>query len=176
MTDRTADPTAHARPLKPGGLGDILTLIGCLVLTLGIGWAASAATLPAIPTWYAGLEKPFFTPPNAVFGPVWTVLYIMIAVSLWRTIRAPASAADRRRALTLQAAQLVANFAWSFAFFGAHNPILGLVVIVALDLSLIATIAAARRVDRPAALLLVPYLLWVLYATALNGAIVALNG
>ncbi|MEI8151752.1 MAG: TspO/MBR family protein [Hyphomicrobiales bacterium] len=135
--------------------------------------AGSWVTLPKIPTWYAGLNKPSFTPPNAVFGPAWTILYTMMAVAVWR-IGAPSDPA-RRRAVTLFAVQLAFNAVWSPVFFGLQAPKLGLVVVAGLLVSLAATFIAFWRIDRWAGGLLVPYLAWVCYATSLNAAIVASN-
>lgn len=167
--------TDAARPWRPWSGRDLAVLAGLLGLCLGIGALGSAATLPAIPGWYAGLSKPWFTPPNGVFGPVWTILYGMIAVAVWRVARAPAPAAARRAALLWNGAQLAANCAWSFAFFGARNPTLGLVVIVVLLVAILVAIVKTATVDRPAAVLLLPYLAWVAFAAVLNGTIVAMN-
>ncbi len=128
-----------------------------------------------IPTWYAAIERPSFTPPNGVFGPVWTVLFAMIALSAYRILSRPPSPA-RRGALAVFAAQLALNTAWSFAFFGLRSPLAGLLVIVPLWASIALTIARFAPLDRTAAWLLVPYLAWVSYATALNIAIWWLNG
>ena len=167
--------TTRARPWRPWGGRDLAVLAGLLAACLGIGALGSAVTLPAIPTWYAGLAKPAFTPPDGVFGPVWTILYVMIAVAVWRVARAPAAASARRAALIWNAAQLVANCAWSFAFFGARNPPLGLLVIVVLLVAIGVAVVRTATVDRPAAMLLLPYLGWVAFAAVLNGAIVAMN-
>jgi benzodiazapine receptor len=137
-----------------------------------VALVGSAVTLPKIPTWYAGLAKPSFTPPNAVFGPAWTILYVLMAVAVWRVSTAGHSA---RRAVALFSVQLALNALWSPVFFGSQAPKLGLVVIVALLLSIAATLVTFWRLDRVAGLLLVPYLLWVCYATALNVGIVVLN-
>ena len=133
-------------------------------------------TAPNIPAWYAGLAKPPGTPPNWLFGPVWTALYVAMAVAIWRVLAVPEGTPGRGRAIVLFFVQLALNCAWSFAFFGARNPLLGLVVISALLVAIAATIAAFRPLDRLAALLLVPYLAWVLYASWLNVGIWWLNG
>jgi translocator protein len=151
-----------------------LALAALLLLTLGIAWVGSLFTLPAVPQWYAGLDKPWFTPPAWLFGPVWTILYILMAVAAWRVWLAPADAA-RRSALRWFFAQLALNALWSPAFFGLQAPLLGLLVIVALLAALTVTILRFFAVDRPAGWLLVPYLAWVGYATLLNAAIVVLN-
>jgi benzodiazapine receptor len=144
-----------------------------LAMVAVVALLGSVVTLPKIPTWYAGLAKPSFTPPNAVFGPVWTILYVMMAVAVWRiTFEA---GRERTRAVVLFAIQLGLNALWSPVFFGLEAPKLGLAVICALLVSLAITMSAFLRIDRLAAFLLAPYLAWVCYATALNAAIVALN-
>jgi translocator protein len=176
MTDRVAaiSPTVHRR------LGrDILGLVVFAVLCLAAGGLGSIATTPNIATWYAGLAKPVFNPPNAVFPVVWTLLYLLMAVSgwlVWRTrFNGPDAAGRGTRALVPFGIQLILNIGWSFAFFGAHNPLAGLVVIGLLILAIAWTIAAFLPLSRVAAFLLVPYLAWVGFATLLNGAIYALN-
>jgi tryptophan-rich sensory protein len=124
--------------------------------------------------WYEGLAKPGFTPPNAVFGPVWGVMYSFNAIALYLLLRAPLSAA-RRAALAAMAVQLVLNAMWTPVFFGAQMIGLALVVIVALAFAILAAILLARRVHAVAAGLLVPYLGWVAFASALNAAIWFLN-
>ncbi|MGY2048037.1 TspO/MBR family protein [Methylobacterium sp. JK268] len=137
-------------------------------------------TTPEIPTWYAGLAKPSFTPPNWLFPVAWSVLYAMIAVAGWRLLgTAPASAGLRRtRALALAAflLQLVLNGLWTPVFFAAHALFGGLVVIAALLVMILWTIRLAWPLDRAAALLLVPYAGWVAFATAVNAAVWRMNG
>jgi len=150
-----------------------LSLVFWLLLVAAVALFGSWTTLPQIATWYATIAKPSFTPPNAVFGPVWTVLYLMMAVAAWRV--GPLTDGNRRRAITLFGIQLAFNAVWSPVFFGLEAPRAGLAIILALLISLSATLVAFWRLDRPAALLLVPYLAWVCYATALNAEIVRLN-
>ena len=124
--------------------------------------------------WYDALEKPSFNPPDFVFAPVWTVLYVLIAVSgarVWRS--APGDA--RTAALRWWAAQLLLNGAWSPLFFGAKRPAIALADIVLMLVAIGAYVHTARRVDRTAAWLMAPYLAWVAFATILNGEIVRLN-
>lgn len=125
-------------------------------------------------TWYGRLDKPSFTPPGWVVAPVWTLLYLSIAVAAWRVWRRPGSAA-RTRALGRYTGQLVLNALWTPIFFGAHQPAWAFATIVVLLVVALATVADFDRVDRTAALLFVPYLLWVKFATLLNAAIVVLN-
>lgn len=149
-----------------------------LVVSLAICFAAAALgswlTLPSIPTWYAGLTKPFFSPPNWVFGPVWTLLYAMMAIAFWRVWTLGRGTALQVAVLAF-AVQLALNVAWSGAFFALHMPWLALIDIVALLLAIIATMGAFSRIDGLASWLLVPYLAWVSFATALNAAIWWLN-
>jgi tryptophan-rich sensory protein len=151
----------------------LLAFVAICFVAAGLG---SLATLPSIPTWYAGLEKPFFTPPNEIFGPVWTVLYALMAVAGWLAWRADAIEPDRRAALIAFGVQLVLNVAWSFAFFGMQSPLAGLGVIVLLLAAILWTIATFRLVSKLAAALMLPYLAWVAFATALNAGIYVLNG
>jgi benzodiazapine receptor len=164
----------QVRETAAGGTRRWPELLFWLAVVLVVGIVGSVTTLPKIPTWYAGLDKPWFTPPNAVFGPAWTALYILMAVAVWR-IGAVVPGPARRRARMLFVLQLALNAAWSPVFFGLEAPRAGLAVIVALLIALAATIVAFWRLDRIAGLLLAPYLLWVCYATALNIGIVALN-
>lgn len=134
-----------------------------------------AATIPNLAPWYANLVKPAFNPPNAVFGPVWTALYVLMAIAAWRVLRLPPSPA-RRTALILFFGQLALNVAWSWMFFAAHSPLLGLINVLPQWLVILATVVAFSRVDRPAAACLVPLAAWVGYAAILNAAIWWLNG
>ena len=134
------------------------------------------ATYPNLAPWYAGLVKPSFNPPNWVFAPVWTTLYVMMAFAVWRILRLPEASAARRLALTLFFAHLALNAAWSWMFFGAHNPLLGAINIVPQLLVIVATVVAFYRPDRIAAWCLVPLVAWVAFASVLNIAIWQLNG
>lgn len=152
-----------------------LGLLLWVALCLAAGGLGGLVTTPAIPTWYAQLEKPAWTPPGWLFGPAWTTLYLLMAVAAWLVWRR-GGFAGQRRPLTLFLVQLALNAAWSFLFFGLRNPGLGLAEIVVLWAMIVATLLAFRRVSTAAALLLVPYLLWVTFATALNFEIWRLNG
>ncbi len=139
-----------------------------------VAYAGSRVTIPAIPSWYEGLAKPPFLPPNAAFGPAWTVLYVLMAAAIYRVLASPPTP-DRRRAILAHAVQLALNCLWSFAFFGARAPGLALGVIVALLAAIVWTIVAFRRVDETAAFVLLPYLGWVTFATYLNAGVWYLN-
>ncbi len=148
----------------------LATLVGCLLIGLLPGAVGSAFTPDA---WYFALEKSSLTPPNWVFPVAWTSLYLMIGVSLYAfLINADGKC---RPALVMFAIQLVLNAAWSWLFFGQHEPGLALVDIVLLWLSIAATAVLFGRASRLAGVLLVPYLLWVSFATYLNVAIWAAN-
>jgi translocator protein len=150
-------------------------LLLAIVPVLAAAGLGSLATTPNIPTWYRGLEKPFFTPPDWVFGPVWTALYALMALAVFRVLGTPAGLPDRRAALTAFSVQLALNAAWSWAFFALRSPLAGLLVIVPLLGAILVTIRLFRPLDRIAAWCLVPYAVWVAYATALNLAIWWLN-
>lgn len=140
-----------------------------ILLVVGGGLLIGVFTAPG--AWYEALAKPSFNPPNWLFGPVWTLLYVMIAIAGWRVWRADRSG----MAMKLWWLQLVLNFLWSPSFFALQNITLALLVILALLLTIFAFIATAWETDRLAAWLFVPYAAWVAFASLLNGAIRALN-
>jgi len=148
---------------------------GAILLCEAVGLLAAWPTQAAVATWYPSLTKPSFTPPDWLFAPVWTLLYAMMgfaaALVWWRRTEDTTS----QQALVLFGVQLVLNGGWSFAFFGARSPSLGLVVIAALWVVLAGTTERFFRVRAVAGWLLVPYLLWVSYAGALNLSIWILN-
>ncbi len=147
-------------------------LLVFLLGTLAVGASASVFTEPSIPTWYAGLVHPAFAPPNWLFAPVWTTLYVLMGVAAWRVWRL---AGTKSAEMGIYAAQLAFNFAWSAIFFAAHQIGLALVELcVLLVLILAATILFWRR-DRIAGLLFLPYLAWSGFASALNYGFWALN-
>ncbi len=147
----------------------------CLLLCLGVGILESYVTRPEIPVWYAALAKPWWTPPPVVFPIAWTVLYILMAVSLWRLWDRAAPSAPRASAITRFLIQLALNAAWSPVFFGWHGTRTALVIIIGLLIAIVMTMIAASRADKSAAWLLAPYLAWVAYATTLNAGVVAMN-
>lgn len=173
----TTVPLDVRRPSIPRS---ILALILFLGIAFGVAALGSIATFQNVQGWYAEADKAFWTPPNIVFGPVWTVLYTLMSVAAWLVWRRPASPA-RRRALGLYVVQLALNAVWTPVFFGLY-PVIGitalwiaLVIIVALDVMVLATMIWFWRVRRVAAVLLIPYWAWVLYATTLNAAIAIMN-
>lgn len=144
-----------------------LALAGFLALSLGVGAAGGLMTSIGLESWYGTLVRPGFTPPDAVFGPVWTVLYVLIAISGWRVWRLP-TMPGKSRALALYAVQLAFNLAWPGLFFAAGMIGAAFICILLLLAAIIATCAAFIRLDRPAAWLLVPYLAWTGFAAVLN--------
>lgn len=156
---------------------DSLPPRGRAALALGLlGWmalsavaAASGALFPP-GEWYAAIAKPSWTPPGWLFGPVWSLLYVLMALAAWRVWRSPPSPA-RRLALALMLAQWLLNAAWSGLFFGLRSPLLALVDIVALWGLLAWILVAFRRVDPPASWMMAPYFAWVGFAMVLNATI-----
>lgn len=154
---------------------DFFILAGSLAACFLAGGIGSIFTTSAIPTWYAGLVKPTFNPPNGVFGPVWSMLYLLMGISLFLVWRMGSSIPGVRIALAFFWIQLLFNTLWSISFFGLRSPLLGLLNIAFLWALILITLVLFMRVNRPAGLLLIPYLLWVSYASALNLAIWRLN-
>lgn len=148
--------------------------IAALVAPLLVGGIGSIATVRAIPTWYRTLDKPDWNPPDRVFGPVWTTLYALMGIGLV-LVRRHATTGATSGAQAVFGLQLALNLAWSFVFFGARSVRGGLAVIAVLWAAILVTILAFWRVDRRAALLLMPYLGWVTFASILNAEIVRRN-
>ncbi|NTV22029.1 MAG: tryptophan-rich sensory protein [Candidatus Yonathbacteria bacterium] len=148
-------------------------IISILIAQLA-GLVGSIFTMPAITTWYAELAKPSFTPPSYVFGPAWAMLYTLMGLAAYR-IWEKRSTSGARRALVLYGTQLVLNALWSYAFFGLHNPLAGVGVIVLLWIAVFMTMIFFYRVDKTAGWLLVPYVVWISFAGALNYAVWMLN-
>lgn len=151
-----------------------LALVVFLVLCYAVAGVGAAVTASSVTTWYAQLAKPDFNPPDSVFGPVWTTLYAMMAIAGWR-IWQRRDAPGATRALTAWATQLVLNLGWSVIFFGARMIGVALIEIVLLLTAILVTAALFCRIDRCAGVLLVPYALWVCFATVLNAALWRLN-
>ena len=150
---------------------DVLGLAAFVLMCFGVSVLGGRATVSALASWYPSLAKPDWTPPNWVFGPVWTLLYPLVAVAGWLAWRE-----GRARVGTLLfLLQLALNAAWPWIFFGDRRIGLALLCVVAMWLAILATIRAFWPVSRSAAVLLVPYLAWVGFAIALNAAIWFLN-
>lgn len=142
-----------------------------LFLLLVVGGGSVVGTMNIPGPWYEGLVKPPFNPPNWLFGPVWTILYIMIAIAGWRTF-------ERRRSSTAMKVwwlQLVLNFAWSPTFFSLQSLAGALVIALAMVAAVAAFVVLSWREDRPSALLFLPYLAWVAFASLLNASLLWLN-
>lgn len=149
---------------------DWIALAAFLIITFAVSGIAGALTTSEIGGWYAGLKKPSFNPPDWVFGPVWTVLYLMIAAAGWLAWRA-----GGLRPVVFWAVQLALNFLWSILFFTLHRPDWALVDIALLLAAIAACIVVFRKKGTIAAWLMVPYLLWAGFATLLNFSIWRLN-
>ena len=153
----------------------ILGLLGWFALVFAAAWIGSSSTMPEIQGWYATLQKPSFNPPDWIFGPVWTTLYALMAISAWLVWR-PAGFAGARLPLAVFLIQLVLNTLWSILFFGQHEIGAALVDIALLWLAIVLMIVLFIRRHRLAGLLQVPYLAWVSFASVLNYEIWRLNG
>jgi len=155
-------------------INDILKLVASVILCQIAGFLGSLFTTPAIPTWYATLSKPFFTPPNWIFSPVWISLFILMGISLffvWRKQDHPRF----KPALIFFFIQLILNIFWSVVFFGLRSPLLGLMDIILLWVAILFTIKNFLKVSKFAGVLLIPYLLWVSFAALLNFSLWVLN-
>ena len=176
ITEEARTPNTPAgQPTRAGAWGQAVALAIFLAVCLGTAGLGAAVTNLSVGDWYASLAKPSWNPPNWVFGPVWTALYLGMAVAVWLVWRKQ-GLAGARLPLLLFALQLFFNAAWSALFFGLRNPGLALIEIGLLWLAILATMVAFRRVSPWAAAMLAPYLAWVSFATALNGAIWSANG
>ena len=141
-----------------------------IFVCLAAGLVGSIFTTPAIPGWYATLQKPSFSPPNFLFAPVWTTLYILMGISLALILNK-----KNKTAIIFFVVQLVLNSLWSILFFGLKSPKLAFVEIIFLWLAILITILKFFKISKLAGWLFVPYLLWVSYASVLNLTIVKLN-
>jgi len=139
------------------------------------GILGSIFTTPEIPTWYASLKKPPFTPPSWVFAPVWVTLFTLMGMSLYAVWRKRLGRHDVRRAVTFFGIQLALNILWSVVFFGMRSPLYGFVIIVLLWVTLLATIVMFYKISKTAGVLLIPYFLWGSFASILNLSILVLN-
>ncbi len=176
MTSMTADRT----PLRTSHLRSGLALVAFLAISFGVAALGGFSTIANVNGWYADAGKAFWTPPNVVFGPVWTVLYTLMSVAAWLVWR-ERHRTEVRPALTVYVVQLVLNAIWTPFFFGLYPAIgpsalwIALVIIVAIDVMVLVTMINFWPKRRLAAVLLIPYWAWVLYATTLNVAIAIMN-
>lgn len=151
-----------------------IKLISCIVLCQAAGLTGLLFTDVSSGSWYQNLNKPSFNPPSYVFGPVWTILYLMMAISLYIVLQQPTSSL-RRKGLNFFYIQLVLNALWTIIFFGLEQPLGGLICILLLLIAILLTILQFHNISRLAALLLYPYILWVSFATLLNYSLYILN-
>jgi tryptophan-rich sensory protein len=151
-----------------------LKLTVSILIPLLIGLAGSFFTSSSVSTWYTTIQKPSFNPPNWIFGPVWTLLYIMIGLSFY-FIWVKLSAAEFKLQFVVYSFQLLLNFLWSVLFFGLRNPLLSFIEIVLLWLSILYLVLSFYKLSAISSFLLIPYLLWVTFASILNLSIVILN-
>jgi benzodiazapine receptor len=183
MHTATPTPTTHSPSAGPGThrarrrslLEGPPGLVLSLVLVAVVAAVGGAATATGAGSWYRTIEKPPWNPPDAVFGPVWTLLYVLMAVAAWLVAREGIDRREVRVALGAYAVQLALNLAWSVVFFGLESPGGGVVVIAALLASIVVTIVLFRPLRPLAAWLLAPYLAWVAFAASLNVAVLVLN-
>jgi len=150
-------------------------LIGSVLLCNCAGLLGSLFTTTGPGSWYSTLIKPAFNPPSWIFAPVWTLLYILMGISLYLVIMEGMKGRDVRIPLLIFAIQLILNILWSYAFFGLESTFFGLLVILILWISIVATMILFYPVRKAAAWLLVPYILWVSFATLLTYTIYSLN-
>ena len=153
---------------------DLLGLVGFVALCLVVSSIGGAITATSVGTWYQALQKPIFNPPDWVFAPVWATLYLLMAIAGWRVWRRSQFELSHP-ALMVFTVQLGLNLAWSSLFFGLQRIDLAMVEIVILLITIIANTFLFWRIDRLAGVLFVPYVLWVMYATALNISLWLLN-
>ncbi|MFO7571710.1 MAG: TspO/MBR family protein [Gaiellaceae bacterium] len=164
-----------AQQLAYGRFGSAALLVLSLALVFAVAALGGLATSSGLRDWYDSLDRAPWNPPAWVFGPAWTVLYLLMAVAAWLVARTGLEQRAVQVAVGLYLAQLVLNLAWSWLFFGARSPGWALLDITSLCVLVAVTIFAFWRVDSTAGLLLVPYLVWLLYATSLNIWIVLKN-
>ena len=156
-------------------LKELVRLIVSILIVFIAGTIGSIATLSQIPTWYATLVKPSWAPPNWLFGPVWTTLYILIGIALFLVWKEGINRKDVKLAISVFVVQLVLNVLWSVIFFGYNSLLGGLIVIIILWIAILANIIFFYRVSKSAGLLLVPYIVWETIASYLNYSVYLLN-
>jgi len=153
----------------------ILKLVISILVCQGAGLIGSLFTLSSIPTWYAQLEKPTFNPPNWVFAPVWTLLFLLMGISLYLIVSKGVENKKVKTALSIFVIQLTLNMLWSFLFFGLQSLLYAFIEIIILGLAILLTIISFYKISKTAAYLLLPYVLWVSFAAVLNFSILILN-
>jgi benzodiazapine receptor len=158
--------------LKESG---IIKLVISILIPLIAGFIGSIATLSSIPTWYATLVKPVWAPPNWVFGPVWTTLYILMGIALFLVWHEGLERHDVKIAISVFGVQLFLNILWSVIFFGFQSILGGLIVIIILWVAILANIILFFRIFKASGILLLPYIIWVSIALYLNYVLYILN-
>lgn len=156
-------------------LASTALLVASLALVFAVATVGGLVSASGLRHWYDGLEKAPWNPPGWVFGPAWTVFYVLMAVAAWLVARAGLEETSVRTALVLYVSQLALNLAWSLLFFAARSPGWALVDIVALDVLVAVTLVAFWRIEPVAGWLLLPYLAWIVFATSLNAWVVMRN-
>lgn len=157
-------------------LKQIIYIVFGIIISLLAGAIGSAATYPEIRTWYAGLNKPVFNPPNWLFGPAWTFLYICMGIAIGIIINHKSKLKEKRQGILFFGIQLILNTLWSIVFFGLHSPLGALVIIALLWIFIFLTMRRFFKVSRIAGYFLVPYIAWVSFAAILNFSVFILNG
>ncbi len=152
-----------------------LRLAAAVIVCNLAGFAGSFFTMPSIPTWYASINKPFFTPPNWVFAPAWTTLFVLMGIGLYMVWDKTNFSGKGRFALYVFGFQLFLNIMWSALFFGLQSPMYAFFEIIALWIAILFTIMKFREIDRKAGYVLVPYMAWVTFAALLNLSVWLLN-
>ena len=161
--------------MEKSNLIEILKLVISLAFCQLAGFIGSLFTTPSIPTWYAALNKPAFNPPNSIFGPVWTTLFLLMGISAYLIWRKGVHDKNVKIALLIFIVQLLLNVTWSFLFFGLHSPSSAFFEIIILWLAILVTVFSFMKISKPAGILLLPYLLWVSFASVLNFSLWKLN-
>ncbi|MBO6570811.1 tryptophan-rich sensory protein [bacterium] len=146
-----------------------------IAICLLVGFLSGISTSDNISGWYSTLEKPSFNPPNWIFGPVWTFLYILMGIALGKLWSSDSSGKEKNKAIFVFGSQLAVNALWSIFFFGMQNPFLAFIDIIILIILIVYTIKLFKPINRMASWLLYPYLVWVSFAAVLNLSIVVLN-
>jgi len=161
--------------MKNRKLKEILKLLTSIIACQCAGLIGSIFTMNAIPTWYATLQKPAFTPPNWLFAPAWGTLYLLMGISAFLIWKRGLDNPQVKRALIVFLIQLALNALWSVVFFGLESPLYGVIVIAALWIAILLTILNFFKISTTAGLLLLPYILWVSFAAVLNISVWLLN-
>lgn len=157
---------------------NIFKFVISIIICESVGIIGSFFTFSSVSNWFPTLVKPWFSPPSWLFGPVWTILYFLMGLSLyivWNKTETISKQKYKKQFFILFGIQLILNALWSFLFFGLKSPISGLIDILFLDMAVITTIIYANRVSKYAAVLLAPYMAWIIFATLLNFEIALLN-